>query len=503
MNRLQRITSTMAALGAAIVACLPIQKAWAQWSFTVDPTFQTQIVQQNVNDILLNEDGTLIASGRMRLPSDISDRRLIRLHGNGTNNPSFANTGVGGGKLTHWQDRFYVGHAQSLRRVLLNGATDPTFPSPNISPCRYFNSLQGGDYHVYPDGRVLICGMHQLHDSIRGYVGRHQLIWLTNEGCLDTTRTHRTGGNCAVYRFAELPNGQFICSGTCNEFDGQEVDWIFRVHADGSVDTTFRTGVYSGIVGGYLPLTDGRVYVTGNFRRNQAPLDTLRLVRFLSDGMLDPSFAIPQFSIGSIPDVFGSTVVSVQPWLDGNLLVTGFFTSVNGQQRGGICLLDTAGNVLPAFANSVLGPYTFGSITYASIESAVYDTANAKLYVCGAYSGYNDGLTNYPQQRFITRLNVQELSTGAAEQAPPRAGMQLWPNPSEGQLWISYTLPGNSGAVQLRIRDAQGRTAHTLQASGPEGQVVWDSRGTAPGVYTVELLREGRIEHTERLIIQP
>ena len=57
MNRLQRITSTMAALGAAIVACLPIQKAWAQWSFTVDPTFQTQIVQQNVNDILLNEDG--------------------------------------------------------------------------------------------------------------------------------------------------------------------------------------------------------------------------------------------------------------------------------------------------------------------------------------------------------------------------------------------------------------------------------------------------------------
>jgi hypothetical protein len=33
--------------------------------------------------------------------------------------------------------------------------------------------------------------------------------------------------------------------------------------------------------------------------------------------------------------------------------------------------------------------------------------------------------------------------------------------------------------------------------------VVWDTRGTAPGVYTVELLREGRIEHTERLIIQP
>ena len=52
MHNLKRITSTMAALGVAIVAC-------AQWSFTVDPTFQTQIIQQNVNSLHLLPDGGL------------------------------------------------------------------------------------------------------------------------------------------------------------------------------------------------------------------------------------------------------------------------------------------------------------------------------------------------------------------------------------------------------------------------------------------------------------
>jgi hypothetical protein len=43
----------------------------------------------------------------------------------------------------------------------------------------YFASLQGGDYHVFPDGRVLMSGSHQLSDTIRGFVG-YEPIWFTN-----------------------------------------------------------------------------------------------------------------------------------------------------------------------------------------------------------------------------------------------------------------------------------------------------------------------------------
>ena len=46
---------------------------------------------------------------------------------------------------------------------------------------------------MYPDGRVLVCGLHELSDSIRGYVGFYDLIWFSNQGYLDTTAHHRQG----------------------------------------------------------------------------------------------------------------------------------------------------------------------------------------------------------------------------------------------------------------------------------------------------------------------
>ncbi len=487
----------MATLGVAIVAC-------AQWNFTVDPTFQTQLVQQNVNSLLLNEDGTVIASGRMRLPGELTDRYMMRFQNTGMHDPSFQNTGAGGGKLTRWQDRMYVGHAQTLRRMMLNGAVDPTFGSPNLFPCRYFNSLQGGDYHVYPDGSVLISGNHQLHDSIRGFVGRHQLMWLTPTGCLDTTRTHRTGGQCAVYRFKELPNGQFICNTTCDQFDGQEIDKIFRVNANGSVDTTFRTGVDWGATYDYLPLEDGRVYVAGNFIRTEAPDDTLRLVRFLPNGDLDPDFLIAQFTAGEgLSTPFGATAHGITRWRNGTLIITGQFKKVNGQLRKGICMIDTTGQLLAPFDGQGVGPFTFSTITNAALLRPIFNLDSTQMYVCGSYSGYDNGLTNYPEQRFITRLNVQEITTDVEEQEEAQPVLHLWPNPNEGRLWLGYSLPGHAGTVQLQIRDAQGRIIHNMQAAGAQGQLVWDTRGIAAGVYIVELLRVGQVEHIEKLVIRP
>ena len=484
-----------AAFVAAAWACRP---ACGQWSFTVDPTFQVQLVQQNVNSLLLNEDGTLIASGRMRLPGETSDKTLCRFLPNGIRDATFNNSGMGGGKLVRWEDKFFASTGV-VRRLNMDGTLDAGFSMQTP----YFGPMQGGDYHIFPDGRVLISGNHMLSDSLRGFVGPHQLIWFTNTGSLDTTRTHRRGGNCAVYRFKELPNGQFICSGLCNQFDGQEIDRIFRVHADGSVDTTFSTGVFTGSAFDYLPLDDGRVYVGGNFRRTEAPNDTLRLVRFLPDGELDPTFNIPQFIAGEgLSTPLGATVHRITPWHNGTLIITGQFKRVNDQIRKGICMIDPNGQLLDVFNDQGVGPFTFSSITNGSVFGPVFNADSTQMYICGTYSGYNDGLNNYPEQRFITRLNVQELSVGVQEQTLPQATLLLWPNPSNQQTWLAYSLPGHSGPVQLRIRDAQGRLAHTLQASGEEGQVVWDTRDVAPGVYTVELLREGKLERTERLVIQ-
>ena len=82
-------------------------------------------------------------------------------------------------------------------------------------------------------------------------------------------------------------------------------------------------------------------------------------------------------------------------------------------------------------------------------------------------------------------------------------GGRIQPNPANNWAAFSYHLPGNQATLQLRFRDAAGRVIHSMQASGEEGQQLWDTRGTAPGVYSVELLRDGQVERTARLIIQP
>ncbi|MFZ1693707.1 MAG: T9SS type A sorting domain-containing protein [Flavobacteriales bacterium] len=374
----------------------------------------------------------------------------------------------------------------------------------------YFSYLQGGDYHVFPDGRVLISGNHQLWDSIRGFVGRHQLIWFSNTGYLDTTRTHRTGGSCAVYRFKELPpgsspgqTGQFICSGTCNQFDGQQVDKIFRVHADGSVDTTFRTGVYIGEARDYLPLNDGRVYAGGNFRRTVAPQDTLRLVRFLPDGELDPAFTIPQFTAGEgLTTPFGAYVYTINPWRNGKLIITGHFRRVNGQVRKGICMIDTTGQLLPDFADAGVGPFTYTGLTAASIHRIVFNSDTSQAYICGAYSGYNDGLNNYPEQAFITRLNVQELGSGVAEQSEEHSAFSAHPNPATDQVVLRYAFGAQSGAAQALLRDASGRVVEAIALNGKQGQHAWGTERLAPGLYLVQFLNSSQVLHTQRLVIQ-
>ncbi|HOZ41460.1 MAG TPA: delta-60 repeat domain-containing protein, partial [Flavobacteriales bacterium] len=480
--------------------------AFAQWNFTVDTTFQAEVEGKNINDLMVMPDGKIFLSGRIRFLGDDFDRGSSKLLANGARDmsfPSFPET-TGGGKITPWENSFYVSNGL-VRRLNSDGLIDPAFISLNLG--LYFYSLQGGDYHVFPDGRVLISGNHLLSDSVRGFEGLYQLVWFTNTGYLDTTRIHRSSGNCAVYRFEELPSGQFIVRGICDQFDGQPVDRIFRVHADGSVDTSYHTGVYWGAAYDYLPLADGRVYVAGEYLRTAEPGDTLHLARFLSTGQLDPSFLPPQFTMLSSLATFGCGVERIEPWLNGTLLATGQFSSVNGQPRNGICILDTNGTLLPAFGGQGVGTYTEsfsgGSYRYATIAATAYDSTNAHLYIAGAYSGYTDATGHYPDQRFITRLKVSELSTAVPDQAPQRGSLQLWPNPAAGQVWLRYALPGHQGQVHLRVRDSQGRVLFLTPAAGEEGQVVWDSRGVAPGVYTVELLREGKLERSERLIIQP
>ena len=469
--------------------------AFAQLPFALDTTFRTVITQQYVNSMHLLPDGGIFLSGVIRFPGDMYNRGSAKLLSSGQLDqtfPTFPFT-TGGGKVIPWNDRFYVSNGL-VRRMTPDGLIDPSFIMMNNGP--YFSSLQPGDYHVYPDGRVLISGAHILDDTARGFVGEYDLIWFSNTGYLDTTRVHRRG-NGTVFNFKELPSGGFICSGSGTQFEGVNVGRIFRTDADGVPDPLFQSDVFAGYAYTYLPLADGRVYAGGRFRRSAAPMDTLLLARFMPDGSLDPSFAIPQFSLGAFPVDFGKIVSCLYPWGDGNIVVTGQFHYVNGLPRSGICMIDSTGQVLDAFDDCGVGAFQAQSNTYATVDFVMHDTTNNYLYLSGAYTGYTDGTTTDPLQRFVSRLHVGDITTSA----PPLSvaeelGVRVYPNPSSGPVNVALQhLPRNT---QLVLRDALGKEVHRQHITSH-----YTTLSVAQsGVYMVELWDSQARHAALRLIIQ-
>ena len=474
---------------AAFIAAAPI---CAQVPFNVDEEFQSFITSQSVNSVAYFPDGSLIISGDFRFNDESFNRRLAKLFVDGTRNDSFQITGVGGGKIVPWEDRFYVGTNTLVRRVNPSGQIDPEFQSLNNDPL--FSSLQGGDYHVYPDGRVLLSGAHSVNDPAHGFDGLYNLIWFTNTGWLDTTKQHRTSDG-VVFEFEAQPDGKFLCTGTMFTYEGTPVSRIFRVHADGSLDTTFSVPIDTwGEAFAFHTLPDGKILAGGVFR-NQAQNDTLCLLRLLPNGELDPSFAEVRCKAMYAINPLGYLLdMHVLP--DGRVLIAGRFDRVNDAIRGGIALLNAAGSLSEdAFTGEGCGLFVddFGT-RYKGIAEIVPEPGGG-FYIVGAYHGYDDGTESYPDQRFITRL--YGLDVGVREQE--RLRFTLAPNPASGSARLQ--VPEVPTQARVLVRDALGRRVLELPVRSTETSLPLN--GLAAGVHVVELWSSAHRLWQERLVVVP
>ena len=69
----------------------------------------------------------------------------------------------------------------------------------------------------------------------------------------------------------------------------------------------------------------------------------------------------------------------------------------------------------------------------------------------------------------------------------------IHPNPTEGEVWVSYALP-SAGEATLDLIDVAGRRVATLTLQGPGASRVLLTRGgdLAAGIYVVRLSQQGR-----------
>ncbi len=478
---------------ALLVTCTVAQVTLPQSSFQLDYSFSTGLVTRYVVDVLPVENGKALISGPTTYSGEniLQPRYGVRLNSDGSRDLAFNPYPSMGGRMVRWVDRFYSGAGQTVRRLFMDGFRDTTFISMNLG--RYFLSLQGGDYHVYSDGRVLMSGAHVLSDSVRGFEGLYSLIWFSNEGYLDTTRTHRLC-NGVIYWIHEQTDGRILCTGTMTTYEGQPVSRVFRVEVDGSLDPSFSTPFQPwGGSRDYFELPDGRILLGGTLKINGS--DTVRcMLRVFPNGDLDPSYTLNTFDALHTP-TNSPAVLSIYELSPDRYIITGVFDKINGQDRGGIAMIDSSGNLVQdVFDGMGCGAYEYafsgGSTTYKYIAGIV-PSNDGGFFIHGGYHGYDDGTTNDTTQRMVSKL--YGLDVGVVEH--PVNEWTIYPNPGTDRINVqSSTAPYFS---RVEFMDPLGRVV--LNTPLVDGMQV-DVRSLPSGLYVVRLVGKGSVTSTSRWV---
>ena len=222
----------------------------------------------------------------------------------------------------------------------------------------------------------------------------------------------------------------------------------------------------------------------------------MHLIRLLPNGDLDPTFnnylQSTSSQNGGLAAWSGIYPVHPDRWL-----VYGAVRTINGLPRGGIAVVDSSGNLLnDVLYGSGYGVWNDQGILKGSI-AGVQPTFNGYTYIWGSYHGYDDGTTNDPDQRMISRL--YGVDVGVPEVAQPTMELAVYPNPATTTITLQLVEVPTGATLQLR--DALGREVLQQCVSGHYNSV--DVSTLSAGVYMLEVvLSNGQRVSSERVVVE-
>jgi uncharacterized delta-60 repeat protein len=218
---------------------------------------------------------------------------------------------------------------------------------------------------------------------------RNGIALVKTNGALDTSFYPGLGFNGTVYAVAMQTNGQVLVGGDFTTYNGATANHIARLNLDGSLDPTFNPGtILTNSVNAIAVQPNGQIVVGGDFTAVGGVAGQNYVTRLNANGSLDNIFDPGNGANGSV------YAVGIQP--DGNIVIGGNFTQVNGQNLNGIARLTGANGALDTGfygGIGVDGPvYSLTVQTnaiYATTNSSVVVQTNFTIYVGGAFTEYN------------------------------------------------------------------------------------------------------------------
>jgi uncharacterized delta-60 repeat protein len=291
--------------------------------------------------------------------------------------------------------------------TLLGGNENGTTPRNRIGRLNADGSLEvdfnpGANYAVFAvavqaDGKILVGGAFTtLGGGGTGTTTRNKIGRLNADGSLDAT--FDPGANSTVLAMAVQADGKILIGGAFTTLGGGGTgttsrNYLGRLNADGSLDTSFNPGANSGVYAVAVQ-ADGKILVGGGFTTlgggGSGTTTRNRIGRLNADGSLDTSF-----NPGANDYVYA---VAVQA--DGQILVGGYFTTLGGggtgtTTRNRIGRLNADGSLDTSFnpgANNVV--------------QAVAVEADGQILVGGSFTTLGGGGTGTTFRDYLGRLNA-------------------------------------------------------------------------------------------------
>ncbi|MEO7080091.1 MAG: delta-60 repeat domain-containing protein, partial [Flavobacteriales bacterium] len=206
-------------------------------------------------------------------------------------------------------------------------------------------------------------------------------ICSAQDAVLDPTFTPGAGPNSIPYDFVELASGKLLVLGTHNLYDSVPSLGVTRITSDGVLDPTFDVGIGSGgfTVSHGLELQDGRIFIIGGFQNFGGYEEADQMAMLLPDGTTDTSFHTSGVTTNGLPRVVGCVL---QP--DGKILISGRFDTYNGVARVNMARIYPDGSLDTSFDPGL----STGTAVSSQIDEMVL-LPNGQLLITGRFSTYN------------------------------------------------------------------------------------------------------------------
>jgi len=343
-----------------------------------------------VRALALQSNGQIVVGGDFLQVNSVPEKFIARLNTDGSLDTTFPNDpndpGANGtvfALANQTNDRILMGGAftavngialNHIARLMTDGSLDTSFrPGP------------GADDTVYALAETFVAGVRKIYvggafSSIYNWnIDRPGIARLNDDGTVDSSFVTGSGADGTVYAIAVYPTnsiyaGKVLIGGAFTHYYGTNLNYIARLNADGSVDTTF-TASANGTVKAIAIQPDGRVLVGGSFIQfNNENLN--RIVRLNADGLLDDGFTT------AIGTGINNTVEGIELQADNRIVLVGQFTQVHGLTCNRIVRLLPTGALDTAI--------NFGDGANSDVNAVLVQPSNGMIVIGGAFTQFND-----------------------------------------------------------------------------------------------------------------